>query len=52
MAAAALAKLRIAMFDDPVSLYNFIIANDSPVNSIVEIVTDNNGKYVLYYMVA
>jgi hypothetical protein len=52
MAAAPLAKLRMSIFDDPVALHQFIVADNSPVLTVVEIVTDNNGKYILFYMIA
>ncbi len=52
MAAAVLAKFRTKMFDDSQSLFTFVTQNDSPVNTITAIVYDNNGKFVLFYMIA
>ncbi len=53
MAAAVLAKFRMQMFADPVSLQKFVTQNDSPVNTITAITFDvASGKYVLFYMIA
>jgi hypothetical protein len=52
MAAAVLAKFRVEIFTDPKALQTFVVKNDSPVNSIVSIVADNDGKYVLFYLIA
>jgi hypothetical protein len=52
MAAAALAKFRTKVFNSHIELYNYVVADNSDVNSVVSIITDNNGKYILFYMVA
>lgn len=52
MAAATIAKFRVEIFDDPKSLQRFVVKDDSPVVTIVSIVTDLNNKYVLYYLIA
>lgn len=52
MAAATIAKLRVAIFDDPKSLQLFVTKDDSPVVTIVQITTDLNNKYVIFYLIA
>lgn len=52
MAAAAIAKFRVAIFDDPKSLQLFVVKDDSVVVTIVNIATDMNNKYVLFYLIA
>lgn len=50
--AAALAKFKMKVFDDPQSLYLYVTNASSDVLTITAIVTDNSGKYVLFYMTA
>lgn len=52
MAAAALAKFRSKIFDNHVDLTKFVNQNDSVVNTITAIISDGNGKLILFYMIA
>lgn len=42
----AIAAFKCKIFDDPIQLRDFVIAS---VTTIHAIVTDNSGKYVLFY---
>lgn len=41
--------LKVAYFDTAVDLANFVSTNLASQANVVSIVTDNSGKYVLFY---
>lgn len=45
----AVAKFKVKIFDDPQALYVFV-QGDATCASVVSIVTDVSGKYVLFYL--
>ncbi len=53
MAAAALVKFRQKSFSTAKDLHAFVVANDSPVNTITAIVFDAlNAQFIVFYMIA
>jgi hypothetical protein len=48
--AAPLPAFRVKIFNDPLALQQYVVAATSDVHSIVAIVCDSSGKYILYYM--
>ena len=50
MAAAANPKFKMQIFDDPFALTKYVNQDDSVVATVVAICTDNNGKYILFYV--
>ena len=46
----ALAKFKVAFFDTPLELQAFV--NTGDVSSVISVVSDANGKYVLFYLTA
>lgn len=48
---AALAKFKLRYFDSATDLQTFV-STDLTIVSVVSIVFDNSGKYVLFYMVS
>ncbi len=44
-----IAKFKCKIFDDPVALTLFV-TTDASVSTIVNITTDINNKYVLFYL--
>jgi hypothetical protein len=47
----AIAKFKVKIFDTPLDLYTFVTA-DSGISKVTAIVSDSNGKYVLFYEIA
>lgn len=45
----AIAKFKTKIFDDPKALQRFV-QGDASCASVVSIVTDNSGKYILFYL--
>jgi hypothetical protein len=45
----AIAKFKSKVFSDPQALYLFV-SSDVTVASVISIVTDSSGKYVLFYL--
>lgn len=45
----AVAKFKVKIFDDPQTLAVFV-ANDASVASVISVVTDASGKYLLFYL--
>ena len=45
----ALAKFKTKIFTDPQSLYLFV-TTDANLSSIISIIGDSSGKYVLFYL--
>jgi hypothetical protein len=52
MAAAALAKFRVKVFASPLDLKAYVVADNSDVSTIVNIIHDSSGSYFLFYMIA
>ena len=53
MAAAALVKFKTQVFDTALALHAFVVADDSPVNTVTAVVFDSgSNKFVLFYMIA
>lgn len=52
MATAALVKFRTQIFQDAVALNAFVTKDNSPVNTIVAILSGGSGEIILFYMVA
>jgi hypothetical protein len=48
--AAAIPKFDVAIFADPHALKLFVNNGSSVVASIVDIVCDSSGKYILFYI--
>lgn len=44
----AIANFKMKIFDDPQSLMLFALS-DATCDVIVAIITDNNGKYILFF---
>lgn len=44
----AVANFKTKIFDDPKSLADFVLT-DPACDVVISIVTDNSGKYVLFY---
>jgi len=47
----ALTKFNVKIFDTPMDLYTFV-TTDTNLASVVSIVSDASGKYVLFYLVS
>jgi hypothetical protein len=45
----AIAAFKVRIFDSHNDLKDFV-TTDGTVNTVISIVTDNNGKYVLFYV--
>jgi hypothetical protein len=43
---AGIAAFKVKIFDDPLTLAKFVVAN---ATTVVSIVTDNSGKFILFY---
>lgn len=42
--------LKIKIFDSPVDLAAFCVDGANNVTTVISVVTDNSGKYVLFYV--
>jgi hypothetical protein len=46
----AVANFKTKVFDTAIDLANYVKDPTKDVSSVVSVVTDNNGKYVLFYI--